>query len=60
MPIVAELAKEPGLSARDLAALLGKPMPTTLRVLKGLVHGGVIEWRRITTYGREVNGLWLR
>jgi hypothetical protein len=64
MPIVAEIAKEPGLPVRDLGVLIGKKMSTTLRVVQRLVDAGVLERRkenRVRGDGREqvYSGLWL-
>jgi DNA-binding IclR family transcriptional regulator len=60
LPIVVEIAKEPGVQVRELCAVLGKNLSTTLRVLQRLVDTGVIERRRISSQYREVSGLWLR
>ena len=63
-PIVAEIAKEPGLPARDLAALIHRNMSVTLRVVHKLVEVGVVErrqvWRvRSDRHERGYSGLYL-
>jgi len=47
MPIIAEIAKEPGVPARDLGVLLHRKMSTVLRVTQRLVDAGVLERRQM-------------
>jgi len=64
LPIVAEVAKEPGLPVRDLGVLIGKNMGMTLRVVQKLVDSGVVERRQIRRsqsagFERNYSGLFL-
>ena len=47
MPIVAEIAREPGVPARDLGVLIHRNMSVTLRVVQKLVDVGILERRQI-------------